>query len=186
MASDEGLLNICTRFVDRNYGESDENMCGKRCKMKDHLELLITELQSSQLIIKILQEEIKLTSIGQRNQNNRTNCAEYKPHDEYHPTVDKNRAWKEIRRTRATAMKHKRYNHTAQRVTDTFPPSSDRYNPLCNDSEGGDSPASTEKSRTVESKQARKHKMDRKKRVVGKKQDQLIILGDSHARGCAA
>jgi hypothetical protein len=188
MASDEALLNICTRFVDQNYGESGENMCGKCCKIKDHLELLISELQSSQMIIKILQEEIKLTSIGQRNQNNLTNCAEYKPHDESHPTIDKNRAWKEIRRTRATAMKHKRHNHTDQRVTDTFPLSSNRYNPLCNDSEGDDTPARTEKSRVVESKQVRKHKMDRKKRAVGKKQDQLIILGkeDSHASGCAA
>jgi len=79
MASDEALLNICTRFVDRNYGESGENMCGKCCKMKDHSELLINELQSSQLIIKILQEEIQVTSIRQRNQNNLTNCAEYKP-----------------------------------------------------------------------------------------------------------
>ena len=36
MASEEALLNIYTRFVDQNYGESGENMCGKCCKMKDH------------------------------------------------------------------------------------------------------------------------------------------------------
>jgi hypothetical protein len=56
MASGEVLLNICSGFVDQNYGESGENMCGKCCQMKDHLELLINELKSSQLIIKILQE----------------------------------------------------------------------------------------------------------------------------------
>jgi len=38
----------------------------------------------------------------------------------------------------------------------------------------------------VEPKQVRKRKMDRKKRVVGKKQHKVIILGDSHARGCAS
>jgi hypothetical protein len=51
MASVEVPPNMCARFVDRNYGESGENMRGKCCKMKDHLELLINELKSSQLII---------------------------------------------------------------------------------------------------------------------------------------
>jgi len=76
--------------------------------MKNHLELLITELKSSQLIIKILQEEIKSPSIGPKNQDNLTHGAEYKSHDESHPTIDKNSAWKEIRHTRTTATKHKR------------------------------------------------------------------------------
>jgi hypothetical protein len=79
--------------------------------MKDYLELLINEIKSSQLIIKILQEEIKSTSIGLKNQDNLTNGAEYKSHDESHPTSDKSSVWKVIRRTRTTAMKHKRYNH---------------------------------------------------------------------------
>ena len=84
------------------------------------------------------------------------------------------------------ATKHKRYNHTDQMVTDTFPLSSNHYNPLCNVSEGDDTPVSTGKSRMVESKQVRKHKMDHKKSVVGKKQHKVIILGDSHARVCAS
>ena len=73
--------------------------------MKEHLELLINELKSSQ--IKILQEEIKSTSIGPKNQDNLTNGAEYKSHDESHPTSDKNSAWKEIRRTRTTVTKNR-------------------------------------------------------------------------------
>ena len=79
--------------------------------MKDHLELVINELKSSQLIIKILQDEIKLTSSALRNQDNLRNCVEYKTHEEFHATSEKNCAWKEIRRTRATTMEHKRYNH---------------------------------------------------------------------------
>jgi len=61
MVLDDVFLNICTRFVDQNYGESGENTRGKRFKMKDPVELLINELKSSQLMIKIPQEEIKLT-----------------------------------------------------------------------------------------------------------------------------
>jgi len=43
--------------------------------MKDHLEVLINELKSTQLIIKILQEEIKTASTGSGIQDNLTNCA---------------------------------------------------------------------------------------------------------------
>jgi len=56
---------------------------------------------------------------------------------------------------------------------------------LCNVSEVDDTPVSTGISRMVESKQVRKHKLDRK-RMVGKKQHKVTILGDSHARGCAS
>ena len=80
---------MCTCFVDQNYGVSDENMCGKCCKMKDHLELLINELKSSQLIIKILQEENKLASIGLKNQDNLSN-------DEFHPNSEESNVWKVI------------------------------------------------------------------------------------------
>jgi hypothetical protein len=107
MESDEVSLNICTHFIEQNYGERGENMRGKCCKMEAHLELLINELKSSQLMIKMLQEEIKLASTGPRNQDNLTNCGEYKSHDELHPTNEKDRAWKEIQSTRAMAVKHK-------------------------------------------------------------------------------
>ena len=68
----------------------------------------------------VLQEEIKSASIGPKIQDSITNGAEYKSHDESHPTIGKNRTWKEIRRTRTTTTKHKRYTHTDQRVTDTL------------------------------------------------------------------
>jgi hypothetical protein len=70
MASDEVQLNICTCFLDQKFGESDEIMCEKCFELKDHLGVLINELKSAQLIIKILQEEIKSLSTGPRNQDN--------------------------------------------------------------------------------------------------------------------
>ena len=83
------------------------------------------------------------------------------------------------------AMKHKKYNHKGQRVADTFPLTSNRCNLLCNDLEGYDTPVSTERLRVVNSKYVRKDKMNHKKRVLEKKRHK-VILGDSHARGCAA
>jgi len=96
MALDEVLLNICTRFLDQNFGESDENTCEKCFKMKHHLEVLINELKSTQLIIKILQQEITTASTGPGIQDNLTNCAEYKSYVKHHTTYGKNSPWKEI------------------------------------------------------------------------------------------
>lgn len=182
MASVEVPLNICARFVDQQYGGNGENMCGKCCIMKDHLELLINELKSSQLIIKILQEEIKSATTSLKNKVNLTN-------DDSHPTSGKKNAWKEIQRTRAPAMKHKRYNYTDLTTTNTFPLLSNRYEPLCNESVSDKAPVGTQESRMETSKHAGKHKTDRKESVLKekepKKQHKVLVVGDSHARGCA-
>jgi len=84
MAWDEVLLNICTRFLYQNFGESDENTCEKCFKMMDHLGVFINELKSAQLMIKILQEEIKSTSTSPGNQDNLSNCVECKSYEKYH------------------------------------------------------------------------------------------------------
>jgi hypothetical protein len=182
VASVEVSLNMCARFVDQNYGESGENMCGKCCKMKDHLELLINELKSSQLIIKILQEKTELASTSPKNKDNLTN-------DDCHPTSGKDNAWKVIRRIRAPAMKHKRYNHADLTTTNTHPLLSNRYDPLFNDSVNDETPVGTQESRMAKFKHTGKHKTYRKQRVLKEKQltkqHKVIVVGDSHARGCA-
>ena len=66
-------FNMCTHPADLNYGVNGGNMYVQCCKMKDHLELLINELKSSQLIIKILQEELHLTCTGLKKHDNLTN-----------------------------------------------------------------------------------------------------------------
>jgi hypothetical protein len=76
MAFDEALHDICSRFLNQNFDESDKNMCEKCFKMKDHLEVFINELKSAQLKIKILQEEVKSTSTGPGKHDNLTNCVE--------------------------------------------------------------------------------------------------------------
>jgi hypothetical protein len=145
--------------------------------MKDHLELLINELKSSQMIIKILQEEIKLTSTSLMKHDNLTNNNSYL-------TSEKNNAWKEIRCTRVPAMKHKRHNHTDLSTMNTFPLLSDRYNPLCNDLVSYEPLVNTQEARMATPKHAGKHKTVRKKRVLNEKQHKVMVFSDSHARGC--
>jgi hypothetical protein len=83
-------------------------------------------------------------------------------------------------------MKHKRYIHTDQIGTDPFPLSSNHYDPLCIQPKGNNTPTSTLELEVVTPKHLGKDKMDHKKRVLKKKQHKIMILGHSHARGCAA
>ena len=121
MVSVEVPLTMCTSFIEQNLGGSDEVMCKKCWGMKDHLEMLISELKSTQLIVKLLQENINLASTGTRNQANLTNPAEHTTHDELHRANEKSCTWKEIGRTRATAARCNKYMHTYQMETDSFP-----------------------------------------------------------------
>ena len=91
-----------------------------------------------------------------------------------------------MHRTRRATKKHKRYNHSDQIRTDPFPLASNRYDSLYSHPESDDTPFCTQKSRVVKPYHAGKHKMDPKKRVPQKRQHKIMILGDSHAKGCAA
>jgi len=179
MASVEVPVTVCTSFKDQNLGGSNENMCKKCWEMENHLEMLISELKSTRLIIKMLQEDIKLASTDTRNQANLTDHVE-------HSINGKNCPWKEVSRTRTTATKLKKYNRTNQMGTVSFPLSSNHYDPLSSYSEDDDTPTSTVATRLAKPRHTEKRKMNHKKRGLKKKQRKVMIFGDSHARGCAA
>jgi hypothetical protein len=93
--------------------------------------------------------------------------------------------------TKVAVMKNKKYNYKEPRVADTFPVTFNRYNLLCNDvmkvcNESDNTPVSRERLRVVNSNHIRKDMVNHKKKALEKKQHRVIILGDSHARGCAA
>jgi hypothetical protein len=88
--------------------------------------------------------------------------------------------------TKVAAIKHKKNNYKERRITDPFPVISNRYNLLCNDSYGDDTAGSTARLRVINSKNVNKDKVNHKKRMLEKKPHKVVILGDSHARGCAA
>ena len=114
-------------------------MCKNCCETENHLEMLISELKSTRLIIKMLQEDIKLTSTGTRNQANLADHVE-------HNNNGKKYSWKEVSRTSPTAAKLQKY--TNQMGTVPFL-STNRYDPLSSYSEDDDTPASTVASRTA-------------------------------------
>ena len=87
--------------------------------------------------------------------------------------------------TKVAMMKHKKYNYKGQRVEDAFPVISNLCNLLYNDSKSEDTPVCTDRIRVINPKHGRKDKIKYKRKVMEKKQHKVVILGDSHTRGCA-
>jgi hypothetical protein len=64
---------------------------------------------------------------------------------------------------------------------------SNHYNLLCNDTNGEKPQKNAERLRDLNSKGIRRDKMKNNKwRVLEKRLHKVIIIGDSHARGCAS
>jgi predicted DsbA family dithiol-disulfide isomerase len=64
---------MCSSLISQNLGESEDVKCSKCWEMKGHIDKLISELKSIRLIIKLLQEDIHLSSHGTKNQANLSN-----------------------------------------------------------------------------------------------------------------
>jgi hypothetical protein len=94
--------------------------------------VLINELKCAQLIIKILQEDIKTTSTGPGNQDNLTNCVEYKSYEEYHSSSGKDGVWKEIRCNKLSTIHSKRTLNCARQQNSYIPLIKNRFEPISN------------------------------------------------------
>jgi hypothetical protein len=150
VAAVEVPVTVCTSFKDQNLSGRDENMCKKCWKTGNHSEMLISELKSTRLIIKMLQEDIRLTSTGTRNQANLAN------HEE-HNIDGKNCPWKEVSRTRIPAAKLKKDNKQMRTVS--LPLSTNRFNPLSSYLED-DTPTNIAASKIAKPRHTEKRKMN--------------------------
>ena len=59
MGSVEAEPSNCSCHFEQRFCDSEENLCVNCFNMKDHIQVLTTELKSPQLIIMILQDELK-------------------------------------------------------------------------------------------------------------------------------
>jgi len=88
--------------------------------------------------------------------------------------------------SKVVAMKHKKYNHKEQKIAHNHLVTSNQYHILCNDSNDDDPPLGKERISVTNPKYIRRDKIKHKKMVLERKQHKVLIVGDSHARGCAA
>ena len=185
MASVNVPVSMCSSSISQNLGESEEDKCSKCWEMKDHIDKLISELKSTKLIIKLLQEDIHLSSPSTKSQANLTNHVGQNTQAVLHRNNEESYTWKEVGRNRAETARRKKHVQTAQLETVPFPLLTNRYDPLCKFSNGDDTPVHPLVSGKAKPKHTERQNLI-KKRVLKKKENKVMIFGDSHARGCAA
>jgi hypothetical protein len=88
--------------------------------------------------------------------------------------------------TKVAMMKYKKYNFKEQRLEDTFPVTSNRYNLLSTDSKSENTLVSRARLKVIYPKLVRRDKTKYRRKVMEQKQHKVVIFGDSHARRCAA
>ena len=92
--------------------------------------------------------------------------------------------------TKVAALKNNKSKYVKQKVSDPFQLTPNRFNPLGNDvkDDDGNEDTPTKADSLSESATHRvmKFKKDHKKQNVVNKIHKVVIVGDSHARGCAS
>ena len=79
MASDEAVVSNCSLNIMQNFCVSEENLCTNCLSMKDNIQVLTSELKSAQLIIKMLQDELKSAVSEPTSTANLPSCVNNKP-----------------------------------------------------------------------------------------------------------
>jgi hypothetical protein len=92
--------------------------------------------------------------------------------------------------TKVAASKHNKSRYKNQKVSDPFQLTPNRFNPLendvKNDDENEDTLSKTGNLSELSTHSRIKFKKDHKKQKVDDKIHKVIIVGDTHARGCAS
>ena len=103
-------VHICCCYFDQSSCEGDENRRGNCFKMMDYLKVLTTELRSAQVIIKILQDELKSKVDEPMITENLPMCVNFRLQDKHNSESENESGWTEIRRN----------NHITKQPKKTF------------------------------------------------------------------
>jgi hypothetical protein len=152
---------------------SDENMCENCFRLQDYLiKRLTAELKSAQLIVKLLQDELK-TKVNEPltmvNQPTRVNL---NPQDKLNSESACESGWIEIQRNNHATKQLKKTSRCLKQLTPYIPLDDNRFSPLSNLQDqvhhptyGQDKPQPAHLSK-----------------ISGKNRRKVILLGDSHIR----
>jgi len=122
IASVEAVLNICSRYFDQSSCESVENTCESCFRLQDHLKVLTAELKSTQLIIKLLQDELQTTVNEPLSTVNQPTCVNLNPQVNLNSESACESGWIEIRRNNRVTKQLKKTSRGIKQLTPhTFP-----------------------------------------------------------------
>ena len=135
------------------------------------MQVLTSELKSTQLIVKILQDELKSKVPEPTISGITTTCVNFKPQDTINSESES--AWIEPRGNNQKAKLPKNTTRYLKHLTPHIHLGKNSFAPLCTLQEETLQPAHTQ------------HKLSHLQKTKSKKQRKVILLGDSHIRGCA-
>ena len=134
--------------------------------MQDHMQVLSTELKSVQLIIKLLQDELQSKVTVSTTTENVPTCVSLRSSES---------EWTELHRKNLKSKLPKNSFRCLKQTIPHIPPGDNRFEPLSNLQEDTYQPTYNQhKSQPAQSLNTN-----------SKKQRKVILLGDSHIRGCS-
>ena len=182
MASVEAVsavISNCSRHTERISCISEETLCANCLTMKDYVQVLTTELKSAQLIIKILQDDLKSNMLEPTTTENLPTCVN---------SIE----WRLVWQTKTDLIEQHQYNNhnhneSLQYLTDTqfwitstsILRQREHVNTLIPPKGRGGRITDS-----VSAVQQIKRRGECNKKTSDKKQNKIIIIGDSHARRC--
>ena len=175
MASVQTVFSKFTRQFEQNFCVSEENWCTSCFNMKDYIQALTTELKSAQLIIKILQGELQSKRTEPTTTQNLPKCVNYKPHVKNNSESVSESEWTEFRKNYHKSKSPKNTSRCLKQLTPHIPLGDNRFVPLSNLQDDTHQPNNVH----------HKSQPAQLPKTNCKNQRKVILLGDSHIRGCS-
>ena len=169
MASVETVSKNCSRYIDQTSSVDETNLCANCFALKDQIQVITAELKSAQLIINILQDELNSNAIEPITSKNTTTC------------VNSNN-WKQVptNKTRSTKTAT-----VKQLQPQPIPTIINGYAALNNLQNHVQKHHPREHDNSNASQESYGRGPNYKKTTSDEKRRKIIIIGDSHTRGCA-
>jgi hypothetical protein len=176
MAAEDILQEINIRYFEQNISDNDVNLCEKGSKMREDLKVAFNGLKSTQEIVKILQEEIQKKNFNNSvTEDNLSHYIDAKTELKQHNLNRNVSEWKKVPRNKPSVMQLKKARNELNYPDVFIPLIENRFKPL-----------SDYQDLTSQ------HDCDiiKLKPLSGSinnvtNKHKIIILGDSHERGCS-
>ena len=119
MASVETVNSNYSRYFEQNYCVSERESCEHCLSMRDYMQVPTSELKSTQLIVKILQDELKSKVPEPTISGITTTCVNFKPQDTINSESES--AWIEPRGNNHKAKLPKNTTRYLKHITPHIP-----------------------------------------------------------------
>ena len=169
------VFSKCSRQFEQNFCVSEENWCTSCFNMKDYIQALTTELKSAQLIIKILQGELQSKRTEPTTTENLPTCVNYNPHVKNNNESVSESEWTEFRKNNHKSKLSKNTSRCLKQLTPHIPLGDNKFAPLSNLQDDTHQPTNVH----------HKSQPAQLPKTNCKNQRKVILLGDSHIRGCS-